>query len=93
MVVVSCVLIITHTLLIDLQIDLAFQTKKIKRVPIILVGTNFWEGLVDWMKSVLIKNKMISKEDLDLFSVVDTQEDVLNCLEKFHIKGVYNPNF
>jgi hypothetical protein len=36
---------------------------------------------------------MISKEDLDLFSVVDTQEEVLNCLEKFHIKGVYNPNF
>jgi uncharacterized protein (TIGR00730 family) len=69
------------------------QTKKIKRVPIILVGTNFWEGLIDWIKSVLIKNKMISKEDLDLFSVVDTQEEVLNCLEKFHIKGVYNPNF
>jgi len=69
------------------------QTKKIKRVPIILVGTNFWEGLVDWIKSVLLKNQMISKEDLDLFSVVDTKEEVLNCLEKFHIKGVYNPNF
>ena len=69
------------------------QTKKIKRVPIILVGTKFWEGLVEWIKSVLIKNQMISKQDLDLFSVVDTQEEVLNCLEKFHTKGIYNPNF
>ncbi|MBA23042.1 MAG: TIGR00730 family Rossman fold protein [Flavobacteriales bacterium] len=69
------------------------QTKKIKRVPIILVGTKFWEGLVEWIKSVLIENQMISKEDLDLFSVVDTQEEVLNCLEKFHSKGIFNPNF
>ena len=69
------------------------QTKKIKRIPIILVGTKFWKGLVDWIKSVLIENKMISKEDLDLFTVVDTHEEVLNCLEKFHTKGIFNPNF
>ena len=69
------------------------QTKKIKRIPIILVGTKFWKGLVDWIKSVLIENKMISKEDLDLFSVVDTHEEALNCLEKFHTKGIFNPNF
>lgn len=69
------------------------QTKKIKRIPIILVGTKFWKGLVDWIKSILIENKMISKEDLDLFTVVDTHEEVLNCLEKFHTKGIFNPNF
>ena len=69
------------------------QTKKITRVPIILLGIKFWSGLIDWIKNVLIEDKLISPEDLDLFSVVDTQEEVLTCLENFHTKGIFNPNF
>ena len=69
------------------------QTKKITRVPIILLGIKFWSGLIDWIKNVLIEDKLISPEDLDLFSVVDTQEEVLICLENFHAKGIFNPNF
>jgi len=69
------------------------QTKKITRVPIILVGNKFWSGLIDWIKNVLIEDKLISPEDLDLFSIVDTQEEVLTCLENFHTKGIFNPNF
>jgi uncharacterized protein (TIGR00730 family) len=69
------------------------QTKKITRVPIILVGNKFWSGLIDWVKNVLIEDKLISPEDLDLFSIVDTQEEVLTCLENFHTKGIFNPNF
>ena len=69
------------------------QTKKISRIPIILVGTEFWKGLIDWIKISLIEEKLISPEDLDLFSVVDTQEEVLSCLEDFHPKGIYHPNF
>lgn len=69
------------------------QTKKITRVPIILVGNKFWSGLIDWIKNVLIEDKLISPEDLDLFSIVDTQEEVLACLENFHTKGIFNPNF
>jgi uncharacterized protein (TIGR00730 family) len=69
------------------------QTKKINRVPIILVGTKFWSGLLDWFQSSLIDEKLISPEDIELFSVVDTKEEVLNCLESFHSKGVFNPNF
>jgi uncharacterized protein (TIGR00730 family) len=69
------------------------QTKKITRVPIILVGNKFWSGLIDWVKNVLIEDKLISPEDLDLFSIVDTQKEVLTCLENFHTKGIFNPNF
>ncbi len=69
------------------------QTKKITRVPIILVGTKFWGGLIDWIKNILIEDKLISPEDLDLFSVVDTQQEVLSCLDNFHTKGIFNPNF
>ncbi len=69
------------------------QTKKISRIPIILVGTEFWKGLIDWVKISLIEEKLISPEDLDLFSVVDTQEEVLTCLKDFHPKGIYHPNF
>ena len=69
------------------------QTKKITRVPIILVGNKFWSGLIDWIKNVLIEDKLISPEDLDLFSIVDTQEEVLACLENFHTKEIFNPNF
>ena len=69
------------------------QTKKITRLPIVLVGTKFWGGLIDWIQNVLIENKLISPEDLDLFSVVDTREEVLSCLENFHTKEIFNPNF
>ena len=69
------------------------QTKKISRIPIILVGTEFWKGLIDWIKISLIEEKLISPEDLDLFSVVDTQEEVLTCLKDFHPKEIYHPNF
>ena len=69
------------------------QTKKITRLPIVLVGTKFWGGLIDWIQNFLIENKLISPEDLDLFSVVDTREEVLSCLENFHTKEIFNPNF
>ena len=69
------------------------QTKKITRVPIILLGIRFWSGLIDWVKNVLIEDKLISPEEFDLFSIVDTQEEVLTCLENFHTKGIFNPNF
>ena len=69
------------------------QTRKIKRVPIILVGTKFWEGLLEWIQNTLINDQLISPEDVDLFSVVDTKEEVLECLENFHPKGIFKPNF
>ena len=48
------------------------QTRKIKRFPIVLVGSSYWGGLIDWIKSTLLAEKMISPEDLNLLIVTDS---------------------
>ena len=70
------------------------QTKKIGKFPIILVGTSFWSGLIDWIKSVLVeKEHTISEDDLNLFKLVDTEDEVLDVLDKFYKKYDLSPNF
>ncbi|MCK8520368.1 TIGR00730 family Rossman fold protein [Aquimarina sp. D1M17] len=70
------------------------QTKKIAKFPIILVSTEFWGGLIDWIKSTLLeKFGNISPGDLDLFHVVDTPEEVLQILDKFYAEYNLSPNF
>ena len=70
------------------------QTKKIEKFPIILVGTDFWEGLLDWIKSTLLgKFNNISPEDLNLVHVVDTAEEVLEILDDFYKESRLSPNF
>lgn len=70
------------------------QTKKIARFPIILVGSSFWNGLIDWIKTVLVeKFKTVKEEDLDLFKVVDTEDEVLETLDTFYKKYNLSPNF
>lgn len=54
------------------------QTKRMKKSPIILVDTAYWQGLVDWMKSSFLKSKNISPEDMDLFKLMDDPEEVFN---------------
>jgi len=69
------------------------QTKKIGRFPIILVGTKFWGGLLDWIKDTLITENNVSLEDLKLFRVVDTAEEAIDHLNKFYAKYQLKPNF
>ena len=70
------------------------QTKKIGKFPIVLVGKSFWSGLIDWIKeTMLAKEKNISPEDLDLFSVVDTSEEALEVINNFYNKYGLKPNF
>jgi len=69
------------------------QTKKIGKFPIILVGINFWEPLLDWIKNTLIEQGNISKEDLNLFSVVNTENEVLEVIDAFYNKYNFSPNF
>lgn len=58
------------------------QTGKIQRFPIILIGTEFWGGLVDWIRSRLVDEGMISPEDVDLFHVTDDPLDAVRiCVE------------
>ena len=70
------------------------QTKKIGRFPIILVGKDFWKDLIVWIKNTLIeKEKNISPEDLDLFSIVDSSSEALKIINEFYKKYGLKPNF
>ncbi|MBL7473489.1 LOG family protein [Robertkochia sediminum] len=70
------------------------QTHKIGRFPIILVGTEFWGGLVDWIKDTLLKKAgNISPDDLNLFALVDTPEEVCSVLDNFYKEFNLSPNF
>lgn len=69
------------------------QTLKIDKFPIILVGKEYWGGLLDWIKTKLIEEKMISPEDINLFSVVETSEEVIKILNDFYSEYGLSPNF
>jgi uncharacterized protein (TIGR00730 family) len=70
------------------------QTKKNGRFPILLVGKDFWAGLIDWIKKILLEeNATISKEDLNLFRVVDTADEAIEHLNDYYAKYSLKPNF
>ncbi|MDC1402579.1 TIGR00730 family Rossman fold protein [Flavobacteriaceae bacterium] len=69
------------------------QTNKIKKIPIILVQTTFWSGLVDWMKNTLVAEGMIHADDLNLIHLVDSKKDVLTLLDEFYSVEKLKPNF
>ena len=70
------------------------QTYKIGRFPIVLVGSEFWSGLLKWIKEVLLeKESNISKEDLNLFQIVDSAEDAVKVIEDFYTRYNLKPNF
>jgi uncharacterized protein (TIGR00730 family) len=69
------------------------QTEKIGRFPIIMVGIEYWSGLVNWIKNTMLDQKNISAEDMDLFQVVDTAEDAVNKIDQFYSKYLLSPNF
>lgn len=69
------------------------QTHKMVRFPVVLVGKNYWSGLIDWIKNTLIAEGNISKEDLDLFQVVDNAEDAAQAIEEYYQKYNLGPNF
>lgn len=59
------------------------QTHRIRKVPVILVDTSYWAGLIDWIKDKFLAEKMISQEDLKLFCVLDTPEEVVKTIVDF----------
>lgn len=61
------------------------QTKKITKVPIVLVGSEFWSGMKDWIVNTMLeKENNISKKDLDLIPVTDDIEEVVNIINDFY---------
>lgn len=69
------------------------QTNKIGRFPIVLVGSKFWSGLLDWFKGTLVENGMIAEADLELFRVVDTADEAVAHIKAFYDKYSVNVNF
>jgi predicted Rossmann-fold nucleotide-binding protein len=63
------------------------QTRKIKPFPVILVGRNYWKGLLDWIGDTLLKEKMIAVEDLDILKTVDTAEEVLHWIQESKVRS------
>ena len=58
------------------------QTKRTKPFPVILVGTDYWSGLMNWIKKHLLAESMISPEDLNIIDMVDEPEDVVKIIKK-----------
>ena len=70
------------------------QTNKIDKFPVILVKRDFWEPLVGWIQTTLLKQyNYISPEDIFLFDIVDTPEEVVKILDEFYSNIVHSPNF
>ena len=69
------------------------QTNKLARFPIILVGTEYWKGLIDWIKNTMLPDGYISPGDIDLFKIVDTSDEVIKIINDFYSKYHLTPNF
>ena len=70
------------------------QTKKIGKFPIILVGSEYWSGLIHWIKTVMIeKEHNANLEDMNLIKIVDTEDEVVEALDSFYKKFNLSPNF
>ncbi|MFH1799146.1 MAG: TIGR00730 family Rossman fold protein [Candidatus Omnitrophota bacterium] len=60
------------------------QTKRVKPFPVILVGKDYWEGMLKWIKAACLKNGTISKADMDIFKVLDKPEDMVKFVNYFY---------
>jgi uncharacterized protein (TIGR00730 family) len=58
------------------------QTQKIRPFPVILVGSNYWRGLLDWIKEVVLKEGKISLSDLEIFQLMDQPEEIIKTIKK-----------
>ncbi len=70
------------------------QTGKVARFPIVMVGKDYWSGLMDWVKSHMLNvENNIKEEDLNLYRLVDTAEEATEHIFRFYDKYVLKPNF
>jgi len=61
------------------------QTRRIKGFPVILMGSDYWRGLLNWLKNTMLKEGMISKEDIDLITIIDDPDEAVKHIQKFVI--------
>lgn len=70
------------------------QTNKIAEFPVVLVGKEYWSGLIDWIQeTMLAKESNINAIDLELFKIVDTADEAVKHIVDFYSKYLLKPNF
>lgn len=70
------------------------QTNKIAEFPVVLVGKEYWEGLIDWIKNTMLHEEQnINEADLDLFKIVDTADEAVKHIVDFYSRYMLKPNF
>jgi len=70
------------------------QTEKSGKFPVILIGRDFWSGLIDWIKNTLLEEEQnISPEDLDLIKIVDSAEEAVDHISDYYKNHHLKPNF
>lgn len=75
------------------EVATLIQTGKMLQVPLILVGSSYWGGLIEWMKETMLKQNTISASDLDLLKIADTPDEVAEHILNFYTKHPLQPNF
>jgi len=60
------------------------QTMRIQKFPVILLGKAYWQGMMQWLRGTVLKSGNISKEDLDIFTIVDSPKEVVAAIKKFY---------
>ncbi len=68
------------------------QTKKTRRIPIILVHRPFWEGLLSWFSNTMLSEGVISKEDLDLIKIIDDPKQIVNAIFEHYETSGFEPS-
>lgn len=61
------------------------QTRRIKSFPVILVGSDYWKGLLDWLRETMLRDNKITRDDLDLFQIIDDPDEVVKQIQKYVI--------
>ena len=67
------------------------QTGKSRRIPIILVGSAFWGGLLHWMREKLVGEGMVGERDLDMMQVIDDPDEVVEAIFRFYEGRGFQP--
>ncbi len=63
------------------------QTQRIPQFPVVLFDSEYWKGMLGWLKDMVLKSGFISKDELNIFTVVDTPKEVVNVIKKFYEKA------
>ena len=61
------------------------QTKRIKGFPVILMGSEYWKGLFDWLRKTMLRDNKISPDDLELFQIIDDPDEAVKHIQKYVI--------